>query len=90
MANTLNPTIAIMDDEKTAASDMETKARALATPTVEEVSSQDGISLDGDDALKLAGTNAHHFDEKYYLRLRRKIVSLRRDERHFTHAEFQI
>ncbi|KAF2108429.1 MFS general substrate transporter [Lophiotrema nucula] len=30
-------------------------------------------SSDGDDALKLAGTQAHHFDEKYYLRLRRKI-----------------
>lgn len=33
-------------------------------------------SQDGDDALKLAGAHAHQFDEKYYLRLRRKIVSI--------------
>lgn len=32
----------------------------------------------GDDALKLAGTHAHHFDDKYYRRLRRKIVSASR------------
>jgi ACS family allantoate permease-like MFS transporter len=32
-------------------------------------------SSDGDDALKLAGTHARHFDEKYNARLRRKIVS---------------
>lgn len=31
-------------------------------------------SQDGDDALKLAGAHAHQFDEKYYSRLRRKIV----------------
>lgn len=31
---------------------------------------------DGDDALKLAGTHAHQFDEQYNLRLRRKIVCL--------------
>lgn len=31
-------------------------------------------STDGDDALKLAGTEAHHFDEEYYKRLRWKIV----------------
>jgi ACS family allantoate permease-like MFS transporter len=30
---------------------------------------------DGDDALKLAGSHAHHFDEAYYKRLRWKIVS---------------
>lgn len=35
---------------------------------------EDVSSSDGDDALKLAGTHAHHFDEKYYARLRRKIV----------------
>lgn len=31
---------------------------------------------DGDDALKLAGSHAKQFDEKYYLRLRRKIASI--------------
>lgn len=36
---------------------------------------EDGSSSDGDDALKLAGTHAHHFDEQYNARLRRKIVS---------------
>ena len=36
---------------------------------------EDVNSSDGDDALKLAGTHAHHFDEKYYARLRWKIVS---------------
>lgn len=41
----------------------------------EEVIEEDVSSSDGDDALKLAGTHAHHFDEKYYTRLRRKIVS---------------
>lgn len=54
----------LFDDEKTTA------------PTVEvDVDPSDGevSSSDGDDALKLAGTHAHHFDEKYYLRLRRKI-----------------
>lgn len=42
------------------------------TATVEK---DDGSSQDGDDALKLAGTHAHQFDEKYFQRLRRKIVS---------------
>jgi hypothetical protein len=32
------------------------------------------VSLDGDDALKLAGTHVYHFDDKYYARLRWKIV----------------
>lgn len=40
-------------------------------PAVEK----DVASEDGDDALRLAGTHAHQFDEKYYLALRRKIVS---------------
>lgn len=43
----------------------------IDTPTTKD----DASSLsDGDDALKLAGTHAHTFDEKYYARLRRKIV----------------
>jgi hypothetical protein len=32
-------------------------------------------STDGDDALKLVGTHAHHFDAAYNRRLLRKIVS---------------
>jgi hypothetical protein len=36
---------------------------------------KDVASADGDDALRLAGTHAHQFDEKYYLAVRRKIVS---------------
>lgn len=39
------------------------------------VEKDNGSSQDGDDALKLAGTHAHQFDEKYFQRLRRKIVS---------------
>ncbi|RDW76166.1 MFS general substrate transporter-18 [Coleophoma crateriformis] len=34
---------------------------------------EDVGASDGDDALGLAGTHAHNFDEKYFLRLRRKI-----------------
>lgn len=47
----------------------------VAGKTATEVIEEDVSSSDGDDALKLAGTHAHHFDEKYMLRLRRKIVS---------------
>ncbi|KAK5127272.1 hypothetical protein LTR08_004461 [Meristemomyces frigidus] len=47
----------------------EDKTDNRTTTVVEE----DSASSDGDDALKLAGTHAHHFDEKYYTRLRRKI-----------------
>ncbi|KAK5120441.1 hypothetical protein LTR85_006380 [Meristemomyces frigidus] len=36
-------------------------------------SKEDVSPADGDDGLKLAGTHGHHFDEKYYARLRRKI-----------------
>lgn len=35
---------------------------------------ENGGSADGDDALKFAGTHAHKFDEKYYAKLRWKIV----------------
>lgn len=51
--------------------------KALGVTTDIDVSTakdeQDSIS-DGDDAIKLAGTQAHVFDEEYYARLRRKIV----------------
>lgn len=39
------------------------------------VAEGDAVSSDADDALMLAGTHAHHFDEKYNQRLLRKIVS---------------
>lgn len=51
------------------------EAKINANKTATEVIEEDISSSDGDDALKLAGTHAHHFDEKYMLRLRRKIVS---------------
>lgn len=41
--------------------------------TVEEISKADAV--EGDDALKFAGTHAHKFDEEYMKKLRRKIVS---------------
>ena len=61
-----SPMIAI-DDEKSP-----TNAGVSGT----SVNEGDIASSDGDDALKLVGTHAHEFDEKYYLRLRRKIVSI--------------
>lgn len=54
--------------------DEEKKPRHYEEVVEDDVDSSDVVS-DGDDALKLAGSHAHHFDEKYYLRLRRKIVS---------------
>jgi MFS transporter, ACS family, allantoate permease len=60
-----------MDDEKKSAA---FGAEAEASVTV--LPAENVASSDGDDALKLVGTHAHQFDEKYYLRLRRKIVSL--------------
>lgn len=49
--------------------------KEVATGIISLPDSQEDVSSsDGDDALKLAGTHAHNFDEKYYARLRRKIV----------------
>lgn len=45
-------------------------ASVIDTPDLEK-----DDSTDGDDALKLAGAHAHHFDEKYFSTLRLKIVS---------------
>lgn len=60
------------DDEKNpGVYETEPNADVVATPIVEK----DVVASEGDDALRLAGTHAHHFDEQYYLRLRRKIVS---------------
>jgi ACS family allantoate permease-like MFS transporter len=67
-----SPMISIDDENNPKLYEAQASITAVtAMPVVEE----DVGSLDGDDALKLAGTHAHQFDEKYYLRLRRKIVS---------------
>ena len=59
-------------DEKASSFDApKSESTIIATSIVED----NVKASDGDDALKLAGTHAHQFDEKYYLRLRRKIVS---------------
>lgn len=74
-----SPIIA-MDDEKhlnvyEPKNESKNEAAAdISSMPAEEVE-EDVKSSDGDDALKLVGTHAHHFDEKYYARLRRKIVS---------------
>jgi len=60
-----------IDNEKNQ-SGLDTDEKAVAG-IVTEID-EDVASSDGDDALRLAGTHAHQFDEKYYLRLRRKIV----------------
>ncbi len=68
-----SPMIAF-DDEKDSGrfkSEADAEAGKTAIPVVEE----DVSSSDGDDALRLAGVHAHHFDEKYMARLRWKIVS---------------
>lgn len=58
------------DDEKNSKL-YEAEAGITDVPVVEDDVSSSG----GDDALKLVGTCAHQFDDKYYRRLRRKIVS---------------
>ena len=56
--------------------DLKAEAGVTAKPVDSDSGSSDGDGDgDNDDAIELAGTHAHHFDEKYYLRLRRKIVS---------------
>jgi hypothetical protein len=72
--------IIIINDEKNsnvyeAKNESKNEAAAdISSMPAEEVE-EDVKSSDGDDALKLVGTHAHHFDEKHYARLRRKIVS---------------
>lgn len=61
-----------IDDEKRISAHNDS---AEADMTDVAVSKEDASYSDGDEALKLAGIHAHQFDEKYYLRLRRKIVS---------------
>ncbi|CAL5867860.1 uncharacterized protein PFLUO_LOCUS2081 [Penicillium psychrofluorescens] len=59
-----------IDDEKRISAHNDS---AEADMTDVAVSKEDASYSDGDEALKLAGIHAHQFDEKYYLRLRRKI-----------------
>ena len=61
-----------VEDEKNTIRSI-TESKNGADVTTASVSKEDLSSTDGDDALKLAGAHAHHFDEKYFLRLRRKI-----------------
>lgn len=54
----------------------ETKAGTYTTTSILDTDLDKAISTDGDDALKLAGIEARYFDDKYYSRVRRKIVRL--------------
>ena len=73
-------TAASVDAEKGSqahAGDYKDLADTVTVPVVSNNASIEKGSVassDGDDALKLAGTQAHYFDEKYYLRLRHKVV----------------
>ena len=60
-----------MDEKASSTENPKSESTIIATAIIKD----DVKASDGDDALKLAGTHAHQFDEKYYLRLRRKIVS---------------
>lgn len=67
------------DDEKMRKLDVETKPKIdKAEGIITDISAieDSASSLDGDDALKLAGnTRDHQFDEQFYRRLRWRIVS---------------
>ncbi|TKA25092.1 hypothetical protein B0A50_06157 [Salinomyces thailandicus] len=63
-----------IDEKIPAYSETETGSDPSAIPVVkEDGSSEEIVSSDGDEALKLAGTHAHQFDEQYMKRLRRQI-----------------
>lgn len=74
-----------IDNEKSPrlySAEAETKAGAhmnAMSIVDEDVGTVEDLGTSGfsgaDDALKLAGTHAHNFDEQYYRRLRWKIVS---------------
>lgn len=55
--------------------DVKETSTGTSSPVTQD---EPSIVSDGDDALNLAGTHAHTFDEKYYARLRRKIVCILR------------
>lgn len=68
-----SPILPIEEEKTSKTHESKTDIETGVTSVVED--EKDLSSSDGDDALKLAGTHARHFDEKYYARLRRKIVS---------------
>jgi hypothetical protein len=78
-SSTPTPIVSSVDEKQERLGDQDLKAEAniSAAPNDRRDSgSEDGKSpIQGDDALNLVGTHAHQFDEKYYRRLRRKIVS---------------
>ena len=63
-----------VDVEKTLVPN-EAEVKPTASTNTTPVDKDEVVSADTDDALKLAGTQVHQFDDKYYARLRRKIVS---------------
>jgi hypothetical protein len=65
--------ITAVDTANEKSPEVQETSTGTASPATEKEAS---IVSDGDDALKVAGTDAHHFDEKYYARLKRKIVRL--------------
>lgn len=65
--------ITAVDTANEKSPEVQETSTGTASPATEKEAS---IVSDGDDALKVAGTDAHHFDEKYYARLKRKIVKL--------------
>jgi hypothetical protein len=73
----MNPSIPSIDGKHNTMSEKDLKAGSdIATANdQQDLGSDDGkSSTQGDDALRLVGTHAHQFDEKYYRRLKRKIV----------------
>ncbi|CAN8104709.1 unnamed protein product [Discula destructiva] len=70
MAQISPSTLPQTDNEKSQGTQEAIVDASLAETTA--VGKEDS-SQDGDDALRLAGTHAHQFDEKYFQRLRRKI-----------------
>ena len=71
MAGPTSTTVVDTANEKTP--EVQETSTGPASPATEKEAC---FVSDGDDALKVAGTDAHHFDEKYYARLKRKIVGL--------------
>jgi hypothetical protein len=65
--------ITAVDTENEKSLEVQEASTGTVSPATEKETS---IVSDGDDALKIAGTDAQHFDEKYYARLKRKIVRL--------------
>lgn len=71
----LSPMIGIDDEKSLRLREAKIEAQAKVGVITMPVAEEEVGSSDDDDALKLAGSHAHNFDEDYYLRLRRKIVS---------------